>query len=105
MLFPLHQRIVVRPITDSNEKTSDGGIIIPDDDPHHKAARGEVIATGTGRILPEGNQRACDVKVGDIVLYGEYTGIKVREDGEKLLVMNEDDIIAISACSTPTSSE
>ncbi len=86
---PLHDRVVLE-----EERTSPGGIVIPDT-AAEKPARGEVIAIGNGKILDNGEVRKLDVKKGDQVLFGKYSGNEVKIDGEELLVMREDDIMAV----------
>jgi chaperonin GroES len=76
------------------EKTSAGGIVIPDT-AAEKPIRGEVVAVGNGKILENGEVRALDVKVGDRVLFGKYSGTEVKVENEELLVMREDDIMAV----------
>jgi len=76
------------------ERTSAGGIIIPDT-ATEKPIQGKVIAVGNGKILEDGSVRKLDVKVGDKVLFGKYGGTEVKVDGEELLVMREDDIMAV----------
>ncbi|RMH42505.1 MAG: co-chaperone GroES [Gammaproteobacteria bacterium] len=89
---PLHDRVVVRRLEE--ERKSAGGIVLPDS-AAEKPSKGEVIAVGNGKILDNGEVRALDVKVGDKVLFGKYSGTEVKIDGEELLVMREDDIMAI----------
>lgn len=89
---PLHDRVVVRRMEE--ERTSAGGIIIPDS-ATEKPNRGEVIAAGNGKITDSGDVRAMDVKVGDQVLFGQYAGTSIKVDGEELLMMKEDDILAV----------
>ncbi len=89
---PLHDRVIVRRL-DEERKTA-GGIVIPDS-AAEKPVRGEIIAVGKGKILDNGDVRALDVKVGDKVLYGKYSGTEVKVDGQELLVMREDDIMAV----------
>ncbi len=89
---PLHDRVVVRRTED--ERTSPGGIVIPDT-ATEKPMQGEVVATGNGKQLDNGDVRGLDVKVGDKVLFGKYSGTEVKVDGEELLVMREDDIMAV----------
>ena len=89
---PLHDRVIIRRIEE--EKTSPGGIVIPDS-ATEKPVKGEVVAVGNGKILESGDVRPLDVKVGDIILFGKYSGTEVSVDGEELLVMREDDITAI----------
>jgi chaperonin GroES len=89
---PLHDRVIIRRMEE--EKTSPGGIVIPDS-ATEKPVKGEVVAIGKGKILENGEVRPLDVKVGDIILFGKYSGTEVSVDGEELLVMREDDITAI----------
>ncbi len=89
---PLHDRVVVRRVED--ERTSPGGIVIPDS-ATEKPMQGEVLAVGNGKILDNGEQRGLDVKVGDKVLFGKYSGTEVKVDGEEVLVMREDDIMGV----------
>jgi chaperonin GroES len=89
---PLHDRIVVKRLEE--DSTSAGGIVIPDS-AAEKPSRGKVVAVGNGKILESGSVRALDVKVGDQVLFGKYTGTEVKVQDEELLVMREDDIMAI----------
>jgi len=90
---PLHDRVLVKPFEEEEEKTS-GGIIIPDT-AKEKPQKGEVVAVGDGRILDNGEKVPMCVKVGDKILYGKYAGTEVKIEGEKYLVMREDDIYAI----------
>lgn len=90
---PLHDRILVRPTEE--EKVSAGGIIIPDSASGEKPNNGEVIAAGNGRITDSGEVRAMDVKVGDKVLFGQYAGTAVKVDGEDLMMMKEEDVLAV----------
>jgi chaperonin GroES len=76
------------------ERTSPGGIVIPDS-AAEKPSQGKVVAIGKGKILEDGSVRALDVKVGDKILFGKYSGTEVKVDGEDLLVMREEDIMAI----------
>ena len=89
---PLHDRVIVKRMEE--ERTSPGGIVIPDS-AAEKPIKGEVVAVGHGRILENGDVRGLDVKVGDKVLFGKYAGTEVKVDGEELLVMKEDDIVAV----------
>ncbi len=91
-LRPLHDRVIVK--RTEEERTSPGGIVIPDT-AAEKPIRGEVIATGNGKILDNGEARALDVKAGDKVLFGKYSGTEVKVGGEEVLVMREDDIMAV----------
>ena len=90
---PLHDRVLVRPTEE--ETTSAGGIIIPDNASKEKPNSGEIIAAGNGRITDSGDVRAMDVKVGDKILYGQYAGTSVKIDGEELLMMKEEDVLAV----------
>ncbi len=89
---PLHDRVVVRRMEE--ERTTAGGIVIPDS-AAEKPNRGEVLAAGNGKVNDKGETRPMDVKVGDKVLFGQYAGTKIKHDGEELLIMSEDDILAI----------
>jgi len=89
---PLHDRVIVKRMEE--ERTSPGGIVIPDT-AAEKPIKGEVIAAGKGKILENGDIRKLDVKVGDQVLFGKYAGTEVKVEGEELLVMKEDDIMAV----------
>ncbi len=91
-LRPLHDRVIVKRLEE--EKVSAGGIVIPDS-ATEKPIRGEVLAAGDGKILDDGKVRPMAVKVGDKVLYGKYSGTEVKVDGEELLVLREDDIVAV----------
>jgi chaperonin GroES len=91
-LRPLHDRVIVK--RSEEERTSPGGIVIPDT-ATEKPIRGEVLAVGRGKILENGETRPLDVKVGDKVLFGKYSGTEVKVDGEDLLVMREDDVMAV----------
>ena len=89
---PLHDRVLVRRLDD--ERTSPGGIVIPDT-AAEKPMQGEVIAVGNGKLTDSGELRPLDVKAGDKVLFGKYSGTEVKVDGEELLVMREDDIMGV----------
>ena len=89
---PLHDRVIVKRMEE--ERTSPGGIVIPDA-ATEKPIKGEVIAVGNGKLLDSGETRALDVKAGDKVLFGKYSGTEVKVEGEELLVMKEDDIMAV----------
>ncbi len=89
---PLHDRVLVRRLED--ETTTAGGIVIPDN-AKEKPSRGEVLAVGNGKHLDNGDVRPLDVKAGDKVLFGKYSGNEVKVEGEELLVMREDDIMGI----------
>src|SRR5262245_24613831 len=89
---PLHDRILVKRLEE--ERTSAGGIIIPDT-ATEKPIQGKVVAVGKGKILEDGSVRNLDVKVGDKILFGKYGGTEVKVDGEELLVMREEDVLAV----------
>ncbi len=89
---PLNDRVIVKRLEE--ERTSPGGIVIPDT-AAEKPIRGEVLAVGKGKNLDNGDVRTLAVKVGDKVLFGKYAGTEVKVDGEEILVMREDDIIAV----------
>lgn len=89
---PLHDRVVIKRMEE--ERTSPGGIVIPDS-ATEKPVKGEVIAVGNGKIADNGEVRALDVKAGDHVLFGKYSGTEVKVDGDDVLVMREDDIMAV----------
>lgn len=89
---PLHDRVVVRRMEE--ERTTAGGIVIPDS-ATEKPIQGEIIAVGKGKILENGDVRPLDVKVGDRVLFGKYSGTEVKIDGKELLVMREEDIMGV----------
>ncbi len=89
---PLHDRVIVKRIEE--ERTSPGGIVIPDS-AAEKPSQGKIISVGKGKILENGNVRALDVKVGDKILFGKYSGTEVKVDGEDLLVMREEDVMAV----------
>ncbi|MDT8310214.1 MAG: co-chaperone GroES [Methylophaga sp.] len=91
-LRPLHDRVIVRRMEE--ETTSAGGIVIPDN-AAEKPSRGEILAAGNGKITDSGDVRPLAVKVGDKVLFGKYAGTEVKVEGEELLVMREDDIVAV----------
>ena len=91
-LRPLHDRVIVKRMEE--ERVSAGGIVIPDS-ATEKPIRGEVLAVGNGKILENGEKRALDIKVGDTVLFGKYSGTEVKVEGEELLVMREEDIMAV----------
>ncbi|MDX9740921.1 MAG: co-chaperone GroES [Gammaproteobacteria bacterium] len=89
---PLHDRAIVRRLEE--ERTTAGGIVIPDS-AAEKPIRGEVVAVGKGKLLDNGEVRSLDVQVGDMVLFGKYAGTEIKIDGQELVVMREDDIMAI----------
>jgi chaperonin GroES len=89
---PLHDRVVVKRMEE--ERTSAGGIVIPDS-AAEKPVRGEVLSVGKGKVADNGDVRPLDVKVGDKVLFGKYSGTEIKVDGEEVLVMREDDIMGV----------
>jgi chaperonin GroES len=91
-LRPLHDRVIIKRMEE--ERTSPGGIVIPDS-ATEKPIRGEVLAAGNGKRTESGEVVPMDVKVGDTVLFGKYSGTEVKVEGEELLVMREEDIMAV----------
>ncbi len=91
---PLHDRVIVKRVEE--ETTSAGGIVLPGS-ATEKPSEGEILAVGNGKQLDNGDVRALDVKVGDKVLFGKYSGNEVKIDGEELIVMREEDIMGILA--------
>ncbi|MGD9849478.1 MAG: co-chaperone GroES [Desulfuromonas sp.] len=91
-LRPLHDRLIVKRL-DGEEKTA-GGLFIPDT-AKEKPQKGTVVAAGNGKKTDEGKTDAMDVKVGDTVLFGKYAGTEIKVDGDELLMMREDDILAV----------
>lgn len=91
-ITPLHDRIIVKRVAE--ETVTAGGIVLPGS-AAEKPSQGEVVAVGTGKPLDNGSVRALQVKVGDKVLFGKYSGNEVKIDGEEVIVMREDDIMAI----------
>jgi chaperonin GroES len=91
---PLHDRLVVRRIEE--KETAKGGIIIPDT-AKEKPQQGEVLAVGNGKILDNGTKIALDVQVGNRILFGKYTGTEIKIDGEDVLILREDEVLAILA--------
>jgi chaperonin GroES len=89
---PLHDRVILKRMEE--ETTSAGGIVIPDS-AAEKPQRGEIIAAGTGKRLENGELLAMEVKVGDKVLFGKYSGTEIKELGEGMLVMREEDIMGV----------
>ena len=89
---PLHDRVIVK--REDEERKSPGGIVIPDT-AAEKPVRGKIIAVGKGKILEDGKVRPLDLKVGDKILFGKYGGTEVKVDGEDLLVMREEDVMAV----------
>jgi chaperonin GroES len=91
---PLHDRVIVKRLEE--ERKSAGGILIPDN-AAEKPDQGEVIAIGNGKILEDGKLRPLDVKVGDRILFGKYSGSTVKVEGTEYLVMREEDIMGVIA--------
>jgi len=89
---PLHDRIIVK--REAEERKSPGGIVIPDT-ATEKPTFGKVIAVGKGKILESGEIRPLDVKVGDRILFGKYSGTEVKMNNEELVVMREEDVMAV----------
>ncbi len=89
---PLHDRVIVKRLEE--ERTTASGIVIPDS-AAEKPDTGEVMAIGTGKLLDDGKSRALDVKPGDKIIFGKYSGQTVKVDGEELLVMREEDIMGV----------
>ncbi|MGH8287669.1 MAG: co-chaperone GroES [Steroidobacteraceae bacterium] len=89
---PLHDRVIVKRLEE--ERTSPGGIVIPDT-AAEKPIQGKIIAVGNGKILEDGKIRPLDIKVGDKILFGKYSGTEVKVDGDELLVMREEDVMAV----------
>jgi chaperonin GroES len=89
---PLHDRIIVSRIEEGEQKV--GGIIIPDT-AKEKPQQGKVIAVGQGKFKDDGKRQALDVKDGDTILFGKYSGQEIKIDGEEYLIMREDEVLAI----------
>ena len=89
---PLHDRVIVKRLEE--ERTTASGIVIPDS-AAEKPDTGEVVAIGTGKVLDDGSSNALDVKPGDKVIFGKYSGQTVKVDGDELLVMREEDIMGV----------
>ena len=89
---PLHDRVLVRRVEEEN--TTKGGIIIPDT-AKEKPQEGEIVSVGGGAIKDDGSVRALDVKAGDRILFGKWSGTEVKLDGEDLIIMKESDILGI----------
>jgi chaperonin GroES len=90
---PLHDRIVVKRL--ESESQTKGGIIIPDT-AKEKPIEGRVVAVGNGKVLRDGKVRSLDIKVGDVVLFGKYSGNEVKYDGEEHVLLREDDVLAVT---------
>ena len=91
-VYPLADRVAIRPMEET--ETMKGGLYIPDT-AKEKPIQGEILAVGNGKVGEDGKVRTLDVKVGDKVLFGKYSGQTVKVDGEELLVMREEDIMAV----------
>ena len=89
---PLHDRIIVSRIEEGEQKV--GGIIIPDS-AKEKPQQGKVIAAGAGKVKDDGKRIALDVKAGDLILFGKYSGQEIKLDGEEFLIMREDEVLAV----------
>ena len=89
---PLHDRIIVQRIEESEQKV--GGIIIPDT-AKEKPQQGKVIAAGNGKSKDDGKRVPLDVKAGDTILFGKYSGQEIKLDGEEYLIMREDEVLAV----------
>jgi chaperonin GroES len=89
---PLHDRLLVKRIEET--ETVKGGIIIPDS-AKEKPQEGEVIAVGNGKILDNGNKVALDVKAGDKILFGKYSGTDIKINGEEYMILREDEVLAV----------
>ena len=90
---PLHDRVIIRRIEDNVNQTA-GGLFIPDT-AKEKPQEGEVIAAGEGKYKEDGTRQALDVKAGDRVLFGKYSGSEIKLDGEEFIIMREDEILGI----------
>jgi len=89
---PLHDRIIVQRIEEGEQKI--GGIIIPDT-AKEKPQQGKVIAAGAGKVKDDGKRLALDVKAGDLILFGKYSGQEIKLDGQEYLIMREDEVLAV----------
>lgn len=92
-ITPLHDRVIIKRLDESSEKTA-GGLFIPDS-AKEKPQEGEVIAAGAGKYKEDGSRQTLDVKKGDRVLFGKYSGSEIKLDGEEFLIMREDEILGI----------
>ena len=92
-ITPLHDRVIIKRIDESAEKTA-GGLFIPDT-AKEKPQEGEVIAAGSGKYKEDGTRQTLDVKAGDRVLFGKYSGSEIKLDGEEFIIMREDEILGI----------
>ena len=89
---PLHDRILIQRLDEGEQKV--GGIIIPDS-AKEKPQQGKVIAAGAGKVRDDGTRQTPDVKAGDLILFGKYSGQEIKLDGENYLIMKEEDVIAV----------
>jgi chaperonin GroES len=89
---PLHDRVLVKRV--EQERASPGGIVIPDS-AAEKPVQGAVMAVGKGKILESGKAQPCDVKVGDRILFGKFSGAEVKVEGQDYIVMREEDVMAV----------
>ena len=89
---PLHDRVIVKRLEE--DRTSPGGIVIPDT-AAEKPGQGTIVAGGHGKLLENGQVRPCDIKVGDTILFGKYSGSEVKLEGDDLVVMREEDVMAV----------
>ena len=89
---PLHDRIIVQRLEEGEQRV--GGIIIPDS-AKEKPQQGKVIAAGSGKVKDDGKRIALDVKTGEVILFGKYSGQEIKLDGEEYLIMREDEVLAI----------
>lgn len=101
-LTPLHDRILVRRVEES--ETTRGGLIIPDT-AKDKPQEGEVIAAGKGKISEDGKVRPLDVKAGDRILFGKYSGTEIKLDGEDFLIMREEEVLGLIEGSSKAASK
>jgi len=92
-ITPLHDRVILRRIEDNVNQTA-GGLFIPDT-AKEKPQEGEVIAAGEGKYKEDGTRQALDVKAGDRVLFGKYSGSEIKLDGEEYIIMREDEILGV----------
>jgi chaperonin GroES len=91
-LKPLHDRVIVKRLEETEQKI--GGIIVPDT-AREKPQRGRIVAVGDGRLRKDGGRVTPDVKTGDLVLFGKYSGQEIKVEGEELLIMKEDEVLAV----------
>ena len=89
---PLHDRIIIQRIEEGEQKV--GGIIIPDS-AKEKPQQGKVIAAGTGKVKDDGTRQRPDVKAGDLILFGKYSGQEIKLDGEEYIIMREDEVLGV----------